>query len=185
MAAARSDLSAASTIFYAAAIAGAIYGLGFLLLPHVIFNLSQDPGVPANAGWVRWAGGFVVGAAVVSMGSAHRSLCRTTLAPLETLDKSNHQGGNASARRAARDLSVRGLVKDFAVHISLPHNALSSRRSDGRSLNHSVVKFIGVFTRKFERVLHPLSGIAADISRPHPRRVFCVVNLMPPLPVLI
>jgi hypothetical protein len=66
MAAARSDLSAASTIFYVAAIVGAIYGLGFLLLPHVIFNLSQDPGVPTNAGWVRWAGGFVVGAAVVA-----------------------------------------------------------------------------------------------------------------------
>ena len=27
----------------------------------------------------------------VSMGFAHRSLCRTTLVPLETLDKSNHQ----------------------------------------------------------------------------------------------
>jgi heme A synthase len=31
----------------------------------MIFNLSQDPGVPANAGWVRWAGGFVVGVAVL------------------------------------------------------------------------------------------------------------------------
>ena len=66
MAATRSDLSAAGTIFYVAAIVGAIYGLGFLLLPHVIFNLSQDPGVPANVGWVRWAGGFVVGAAVAA-----------------------------------------------------------------------------------------------------------------------
>jgi len=33
MAATRSDLSAAGTIFYVAAIVGAIYGLGFLLLP--------------------------------------------------------------------------------------------------------------------------------------------------------
>jgi hypothetical protein len=65
MAVARSDLSVARNIFYAAAIAGAIYGLGFLFFPHVIFNLSQDPGVPANAGWVRWAGGFVVGVAVL------------------------------------------------------------------------------------------------------------------------
>lgn len=64
MALAQSDLSTARTIFSVTAIIGAIYGVGFLLFPHVIFNLSQDPGVPANAGWVRWAGGFVIGTAV-------------------------------------------------------------------------------------------------------------------------
>ena len=64
MALAQSDLSTARTIFSVAAIIGAIYGVGFLLFPHVIFSLSQDPGVPANAGWVRWAGGFVIGIAV-------------------------------------------------------------------------------------------------------------------------
>ena len=64
MALAQSDLSAARTVFSVTAIIGVIYGVGFLLFPHVIFNLSQDPGVPANAGWVRWAGGFVIGTAV-------------------------------------------------------------------------------------------------------------------------
>ncbi len=64
MALAQSDLSTARTIFSVTAIVGAIYGVGFLLFPHVIFNLSQDPGVPANAGWVRWAGGFAIGTAV-------------------------------------------------------------------------------------------------------------------------
>ena len=64
MALAQSDLSTARTIFFVTAIVGAVYGVGFLLFPHVIFNLSQDPGVPANAGWVRWAGGFLIGTAV-------------------------------------------------------------------------------------------------------------------------
>ncbi len=64
MALAQSDLCTARAVFSAAAIVGAIYGVGFLLFPQVIFNLSQDPGVPANAGWVRWAGGFVIGTAV-------------------------------------------------------------------------------------------------------------------------
>ena len=47
-----------------AAIVGVIYGLGFLLVPHFLFELSEDPGVPANPGWVRWAGGFVIGIAM-------------------------------------------------------------------------------------------------------------------------
>ena len=29
-----------------------------------MFQLSGDPGVPANPGWVRWAGGFVLGIAI-------------------------------------------------------------------------------------------------------------------------
>jgi hypothetical protein len=40
--------------------------LGLLLFPHAIFNLSDDPGVPANPGWVRWGGGFVLGTAVAA-----------------------------------------------------------------------------------------------------------------------
>jgi hypothetical protein len=47
------------------AVSKAIYGLGLLLLPQAMFTQSDDPGVPANPGWVRWAGGFVLGTAVV------------------------------------------------------------------------------------------------------------------------
>ena len=62
----RSDLDAARIIFYVAAVLMAIYGLGLLLLPQAMFTLSDDPGVPANPGWVRWAGGFVLGTAVAA-----------------------------------------------------------------------------------------------------------------------
>ena len=48
----------------AAAILGVIYGFGFLLMPASLFQLSGDPGAPANPGWVRWAGGFVLGIAI-------------------------------------------------------------------------------------------------------------------------
>jgi hypothetical protein len=48
----------------AAAIAGVLYGFGFLLMPDAIFQLSGDPGAPSNPGWVRWAGGFVLGIAI-------------------------------------------------------------------------------------------------------------------------
>jgi hypothetical protein len=44
----------------AAAIVGVMYGIGFLLMPSAMFQLSGDPGVPTNPGWVRWAGGFVL-----------------------------------------------------------------------------------------------------------------------------
>ena len=48
----------------AAAIVGVIYGIGFLLMPYFMLQLSGDPGVPTNLGWVRWAGGFVLGIAI-------------------------------------------------------------------------------------------------------------------------
>ena len=48
----------------AAAIVGVMYGIGFLLMPSAMFQLSGDPGVPTNPGWVRWAGGFVLGIAM-------------------------------------------------------------------------------------------------------------------------
>ena len=55
---------AANVALRAAAIVGVMYGFGFLLMPYAMFQLSGDPGVPANPGWVRWAGGFVLGIAI-------------------------------------------------------------------------------------------------------------------------
>ena len=54
----------ANVALRAAAIVGVMYGFGFLLMPYAMFQLSGDPGVPANPGWVRWAGGFVLGIAI-------------------------------------------------------------------------------------------------------------------------
>jgi hypothetical protein len=62
----RSDSDTARTIFYVVAILMAIYGLALLVFPQAMFTLSDDPGVPANPGWVRWAGGFVLGTAVAA-----------------------------------------------------------------------------------------------------------------------
>ena len=62
----RSESNTARTIFYVVAVLMAIYGLGLLLFPQAMFTLSDDPGVPANPGWVRWAGGFVLGTAVAA-----------------------------------------------------------------------------------------------------------------------
>ena len=62
----RSDAETARIVFYVVAALMWIYGLGLLLFPHAIFNLSDDPGVPANPGWVRWGGGFVLGTAVAA-----------------------------------------------------------------------------------------------------------------------
>jgi len=63
---AQSDLDAARIIFYVAAILMAIYGLGLLLFPQAMFTLSEDPGVLANPGWVRWAGGLLLGTAIAA-----------------------------------------------------------------------------------------------------------------------
>ena len=63
---ARSDSDTARTIFYVVAILMAIYGLALLVFPQAMFTLSDDPGAPANPGWVRWAGGFVLGTAVAA-----------------------------------------------------------------------------------------------------------------------
>ena len=54
----------ANVALRAAAIVGVMYGVGFLLMPYAMLQLSGDPGVPANPGWVRWAGGFVLGIAI-------------------------------------------------------------------------------------------------------------------------
>ena len=53
----------ARTIFYIAAIVNAAYGLLFLSMPELQFDISHDPGAPQNAGWVRWSGGFLIGMA--------------------------------------------------------------------------------------------------------------------------
>lgn len=55
------NADAFKNIFRITAIIDVVYGLGFLLLPGMQFSMSQDPGVPANPGWVRWAGGILIG----------------------------------------------------------------------------------------------------------------------------
>jgi len=62
----RSDSDTARTIFYVVAVLMAIYGLGLLVFPQAMFTLSDDPGVPANPGWVRWAGGLLLGTAIAA-----------------------------------------------------------------------------------------------------------------------
>ena len=57
-------IDAANLALRVATIVGVIYGIGFLLMPYSMLQLSGDPGVPANSGWVRWAGGFVLGIAI-------------------------------------------------------------------------------------------------------------------------
>jgi len=58
------NTDAANLALRAAAIVGVIYGIGFLLMPYFMLQLSGDPGAPTNSGWVRWAGGFVLGIAI-------------------------------------------------------------------------------------------------------------------------
>jgi hypothetical protein len=47
---------AANVALRAAAIVGVMYGFGFLLMPYAMFQQT--------IGWVRWAGGFVLGIAI-------------------------------------------------------------------------------------------------------------------------
>ena len=53
-------------IFVIGAIILLIYGVVFLLVPGLQFDISQDPGVPKNPGWVRWSGGLLIGLAVTN-----------------------------------------------------------------------------------------------------------------------
>ena len=59
-----SDADTARTIFYVVAVLMAIFGVVLLVFPQAMFTLSDDPGVPANPGGVRWAGGLLLGTAV-------------------------------------------------------------------------------------------------------------------------
>ena len=61
-----SDSDKASTILHVTAVLLGIYGLGLLVYPQALFALSGDPGVPTNPGWVRWAGGLLLGTAVAA-----------------------------------------------------------------------------------------------------------------------
>ncbi len=59
-----SNIAAFKNTFIVIAIIDFIYGLGFLLMPALQFQMSQDPGIPANPSWVRWAGGVLIGIAI-------------------------------------------------------------------------------------------------------------------------
>ena len=61
-----SEVKTARMIFYVAAIVSAIYGLLFLSMPDRALELSNDPGVPADPGWVRWSGGVLIGIALTA-----------------------------------------------------------------------------------------------------------------------
>jgi hypothetical protein len=63
---AANDSDAESTVLYLAAVLMAFFGLFFLLVPDAMFDLTQDPGVPTNPGWVRWAGGLLLGMALAA-----------------------------------------------------------------------------------------------------------------------
>lgn len=56
------DSGAYRTIMRIAAIVSFIYGIGFLLFPELQFQMSQDPSA-VGPGWVRWAGGVLIGVA--------------------------------------------------------------------------------------------------------------------------
>jgi hypothetical protein len=80
----RSESDTARTIFYVVAVLMAIYGLGLLLFPQAMFTLSDDPGAPANPGWVRWAGGFVLGTVAAWLAASNPESQRPLMVGLAT-----------------------------------------------------------------------------------------------------
>jgi hypothetical protein len=62
----QSEVKTAQTILYVVAIVTLVYGLLFLLIPQWLFDLSQDTGIPAHLGWVRWSGGLLIGVGVAA-----------------------------------------------------------------------------------------------------------------------
>ena len=62
----RAEVKTSRMIFYIEAIVSLVYGLLFLFIPRWMFALSQDPGVPDAAGWVRWSGGLLIGVGVAA-----------------------------------------------------------------------------------------------------------------------
>ena len=66
MALTKPEARTARLIFYAAAIVAVLYGLLFLSMPETALEFSQDPGAPADAGWLRWSGAFLIGIALAA-----------------------------------------------------------------------------------------------------------------------
>lgn len=66
MAMTQSEVKTSRMILYVEAIVSLVYGLLFLLIPRWMFTLSQDPGAPAAAGWVRWSGGLLIGVGIAA-----------------------------------------------------------------------------------------------------------------------
>src|SRR5512140_1008252 len=66
MALTKSEARTSRIIFYAAAIVAVLYGLLVLSLPEWALQLSQDPGAPKDAGWLRWRGACLVGIALAA-----------------------------------------------------------------------------------------------------------------------
>lgn len=62
----QSEQNISQAILSISAIIDFVYGLLFLLIPRWLFEFSQDPGVPANPGWVRWAGALLVGVGIAA-----------------------------------------------------------------------------------------------------------------------
>jgi Domain of unknown function (DUF4345) len=62
----KADVKSSQTILIAEAVLAFVYGAMFLLVPHWLFAISQDPGVPDSAGWVRWSGGLLIGVGVAA-----------------------------------------------------------------------------------------------------------------------
>lgn len=58
------DIAAYRAVLRIAAIIAILYGLSFLLAPEMQFQMSQDPS-GIGAGWVRWAGGALIGFGVL------------------------------------------------------------------------------------------------------------------------
>lgn len=75
-----SESDTASTILHVAAVLMGIYGLVLLMYPQALFTLSGDPGVPANPGWVRWAGGLLLGMALAAWLAANNPESQRPLA---------------------------------------------------------------------------------------------------------
>jgi len=74
-----SEVKTSQMIVYFSAIVDFVYGLLFLLFPHVLFELSQDPGAPADPGWVRWSGGLLIGVGVAAWLAAENPETETPL----------------------------------------------------------------------------------------------------------
>ena len=87
---AENDTGTLRFILIVGAIVSLIYGLVFLLVPESQFEISQDPGIPANPGWVRWAGGaliaFALGNWLVSRNPEKQGIYVTVIAVGTTLN---------------------------------------------------------------------------------------------------